>query len=67
MSNKDWKLTLPGGARLVNAFGSETDVSLSEEVADMSVERVRAFQKGLDDLFQREVDSAAEDGEVRIF
>lgn len=67
MSNNDWKSRLPSGARLVNASGSESEVSLSEEVADMPVERIRAFQDGLNELFQREVDLAAEDVEVRIF
>lgn len=67
MSKNNWKSTLPSGARLVNAAGSETDVSLSEEVSDMPAERIRAFQAGLDELFEREVDLAAEDGEVRIF
>ncbi|HMS31622.1 MAG TPA: hypothetical protein PJ984_04490, partial [Candidatus Saccharibacteria bacterium] len=67
MSKNNWKSTLPSGARLVNAAGNETDVSLSEEVSDMPAERIRAFQAGLDELFQREVDLAAEDVEVRIF
>jgi hypothetical protein len=67
MSKNNWKSTLPSGARLVNAAGNETDVSLSEEVSDMPAERIRAFQDGLDELFQREVDLAAEDVEVRIF
>jgi len=67
MSKNNWKSTLPSGARLVNAAGNETDVSLSEEVADMPAERIRAFNAGLDELFQREVDLAAEDVEVRIF
>lgn len=67
MSNNDWKSTLSSGARLVSAYGSETGESLSDEVADMPVERAKVFQAGLDELYQREVDLAADDGEVRIF
>lgn len=43
-------MQLPSSASLVFAAGNISLVSLFEETADMSVQRIREFQKGLEEM-----------------
>lgn len=62
----DHGLNSPTSARVVHAYGEPSPVSLSDEVAHISPERVTKFVTELQRLYEEEVAFILSEGDVRL-